>query len=352
MSKLWHFENVCNIYNHLCDEQSKQVFDTRFEYLINGDSEIFLDLLIKEGSIRCPELDEYEQNRGKHDYILFGAGVEGRRTKKILENTGRNIKGWSDNNRTIWDKEVEGLQVIPPENLLKEHDNNVVIITARYHIAQVYGNLVTLGFPRENILVPQYNFIVGTSGRQYFDMFEPNENEVFMDVGCLNGETSKEFSDWCNGKYERIYAFEPDEICWPNCKKTFEKYQMKNVDFIPKGAWSKEDTLYFSGTGAGGSGIVNTNNAYCSIPVTSIDSILDGKRVTFIKMDIEGSEMEALIGAEQSIRKYKPRLAVCIYHKRDDLWTLADYILKLNPDYKLYMRHYCTCEWETVLYAV
>lgn len=86
--------------------------------------------------------------------------------------------------------------------------------------------------------------------------------------------------------------------------------------------------------------------------MVSIDEILMGKQVTFIKLDVEGSEMAALEGASESIRRWKPKLAVSVYHKPEDLWTLASYIIELNPNYNLYLRHYTTCNYETVLYAI
>ena len=67
---------------------------------------------------------------------------------------------------------------------------------------------------------------------------------------------------------------------------------------------------------------------------------------------MEGSELQTLMGAKEIIKKDKPRLAVCVYHKPEDLWTLAEYILSLRPDYQLYLRHYTTCSYETVLYAI
>lgn len=69
-------------------------------------------------------------------------------------------------------------------------------------------------------------------------------------------------------------------------------------------------------------------------------------------MDIEGAELKALEGARECILKYSPRLAICIYHKAEDIYEIGNYILSLNPDYKLYIRHYTTCMWETVLYAI
>lgn len=80
--------------------------------------------------------------------------------------------------------------------------------------------------------------------------------------------------------------------------------------------------------------------------------MLQGKPVTFIKLDIEGAEMDALIGARMSIKKWKPRLAVCVYHRREDLVEIPLYIHGLVPEYKMYLRHYSTCRAETVLYCI
>jgi hypothetical protein len=81
------------------------------------------------------------------------------------------------------------------------------------------------------------------------------------------------------------------------------------------------------------------------------DEILE--RVTFIKMDIEGSELYALRGAEKIIRKYKPKLAICVYHKKEDIVEIPKFIMSLGLDYKLYIRHHQKCSGtETVLYAI
>ena len=88
------------------------------------------------------------------------------------------------------------------------------------------------------------------------------------------------------------------------------------------------------------------------IPVVKMDDAIPNEKVTFIKMDIEGSECEALKGAERIIRSFKPKIAISAYHKRDDLWTIPALLLSYRPDYTLYLRHY-GFEWgETVLYAI
>ena len=74
--------------------------------------------------------------------------------------------------------------------------------------------------------------------------------------------------------------------------------------------------------------------------------------VTFIKMDIEGAELEALKGSSKIIKKYMPKLAISLYHKKDDILEIPLYIKELVPEYKLYIRHYSNAGVETVLYAV
>ncbi len=75
-------------------------------------------------------------------------------------------------------------------------------------------------------------------------------------------------------------------------------------------------------------------------------------RVTFIKLDVEGAELEALKGARDTIIREHPKLAICVYHKKEDIWEIPEYILSLSKEYRLYIRHYHWNPSETVLYAV
>ena len=85
----------------------------------------------------------------------------------------------------------------------------------------------------------------------------------------------------------------------------------------------------------------------------SVDETVDpADKITMIKMDIEGSELEALKGAKKTIQRDKPKLAICIYHKPEDMADIPLYIKELVPEYKLYIRHHSNFATETVLYAV
>ena len=83
-----------------------------------------------------------------------------------------------------------------------------------------------------------------------------------------------------------------------------------------------------------------------------LDKVLFGKKVTFIKMDIEGAEMHALRGAEKIIKENLPTLAICTYHRATDLWEIPFYIKQLSPQYAIYFRHHEHSDHETVCYAL
>lgn len=110
--------------------------------------------------------------------------------------------------------------------------------------------------------------------------------------------------------------------------------------------------MHFLEEGTTGSKITDSTDAATTvIDVDSIDNVCSGDKVTFIKMDIEGSELEALRGAVNVIKRDKPRLAICIYHKPEDMYEIPFWIKETVPEYKLYIRHHTDGILETVLYA-
>lgn len=187
---------------------------------------------------------------------------------------------------------------------------------------------------------------------QYFpgvEIFVPQSEEVFVDAGAYNGKTSEAFSSWCK-EYSKIYSMEPDALMFQILREYIKLKKVSNVNCINKGAYSHTTEISFQNIEESGSSNINENGA-AKIQTISIDEMLNGDKATYIKMDIEGAEMSALCGAEKTITKYKPKLAISIYHKDDDLWKIPYYIKKKYPWYKLYIRHYTTLTTETVLYA-
>ena len=184
---------------------------------------------------------------------------------------------------------------------------------------------------------------------QYFDYFEPNEDEVFIDAGCLNGKTAVEFTQWATKGYNYIYSFEANPHAMIDCEETFKNYGLKG-EIINKGLWSEKATLHFNLSLTSDGSKIQSNGEE-KIEVVSLDEVLNGKKATFIKMDIEGAELKALLGSEKTIKKWRPRLAISIYHKLEDIVEIPALLLEIQPDYKFAIRQYDSRGSETILYA-
>ena len=179
----------------------------------------------------------------------------------------------------------------------------------------------------------------------------PRAGEVFVDGGCFNCSTDREFIRWCSGDYKKIYAYEPDRRNYGNCLELCRKEHIERIEIFNKGLWNCTAELSFRETGGQGSAI-EEGAGMTYISTTSIDDTAGKDEVTFIKLDVEGAELKALQGAEKTIRRCRPRLAVSVYHKLEDMIEIPDYILSLHNDYRLYLRHYQMSSCETILYAV
>ena len=189
--------------------------------------------------------------------------------------------------------------------------------------------------------------------KQYFppaDILNPSTEEIFVDGGAYNGVTSLEFSKWVRGKYKKIYMMEPDKLMGSVAGEFIALMGIKNVETIRKGAYSESTILNFRNLADSASSCIDKNGE-SQIETITIDEMLNCGPATYIKMDIEGAELPALIGAEHTIKHYRPKLAISIYHKEDDLWNIPYYIHQKYPWYKLYIRHYTNITTETVLYA-
>jgi len=183
--------------------------------------------------------------------------------------------------------------------------------------------------------------------RQYFEPFLnlANEGESFVDVGCFDGFTTAEFIRYCPN-YDSIQVFEPDPSNMERVKSKLGS--SRNINYHAFGASNREAVLTFE---AGGSASRFSESGKLSIQVRRIDHMIN-EPFTFLKMDIEGGELEALEGARESINKYYPRLAVSVYHKPDDLRKVPNLILSYRDDYDLYLKHYTEGVTETVMFFI
>ncbi len=182
----------------------------------------------------------------------------------------------------------------------------------------------------------------------YENILKPGGNEIYMDLGAYTGDTVAEFLGATNGKYQKIYAVEPDRR---NFRKLKENTAcLSDIELINAAIGNKDGTTHVL---KGGGRMIRRSDTGIEITVRNVDSILNNSDCTYIKMDIEGEEKAALAGAMNTIRKHSPKLNIAIYHRVEDLFELPLLVHKLNPNYKLYIRHYPYYPaWDTNLFAV
>jgi FkbM family methyltransferase len=182
----------------------------------------------------------------------------------------------------------------------------------------------------------------------YREIIKPNLYESYVDLGAYNGDTVKEMLSLTKDRYVSIYAVEPDRKNFRKlCRSTEDKKHIKAYNAV---SWCCDTQIPFS-TKAGRQSSVSSSGE--PIDAKSVDSILEGSQATLIKMDVEGCEREAIWGSVRTIKRYKPRLMIALYHRNEDIFELPLLVKKLNPGYKCYIRHQTYIPaWETNLYAV
>lgn len=239
---------------------------------------------------------------------------------------------------------IDGTKAVSFDDVVKNYKDYLIVIGTCTYGEEVYRQLVRGGIDEKNILQPKSELFSEFRGNQYFDVFLPKKEEIFLDAGSFDGQTAAGFLEWAGERGKKIYAFEPLE----EMRDIIQKRRLPKTEILNYAVWDKKEQLFFTENSAGS--FVNCDGTI-EVQGMDIDSALQGAEVTFIKMDVEGSELKALAGARNTIRNYRPRLAICIYHKPSDVWEIPSYILRLVPEYRLYIRHYTMDVQETVLYA-
>lgn len=189
---------------------------------------------------------------------------------------------------------------------------------------------------------------------QYFnDLTAECDCSVFLDCGAFIGDTAiNALQFYGRDKISHIISFEPDNqnIEIINEAVAADSIPADKFTLIKFGVSDKYAELQFS---SNGDGSVITEDGEVTIKVDAIDNMID-EPISFIKMDIEGSEYDAIIGARNIIKDNIPTLAVCVYHKREDLIEIPKLIISIagKDSYNFYIRHHQTNLTELVLYAV
>lgn len=309
--------------------------------------------------------------------------------------------------------ETTAYRIISPADLLEKYRDAFVCITSWKYEEEIRSSLIESGFPVAQILYLRSPFVIAPEvfERNYLDgyrwayeffqddrsrqkvvdrmrMFLLGEacppdslfkdgylvfpgislgdDEVYIDGGAYVGDTAEEFISNMKAagkRYSHIYSFEPDPHSLERAEKNLAPYE--RVDIVPYGLWSKPDCLCFNSDSTGSAVVPPADNGGSAddgssggdtILVTSLDVFFKEKSVeewpTLIKMDLEGSEREALMGAAEIIKAKKPQLIICAYHKPEDIYELPQTILKFRSDYKLSLWQIGESFWDVILYAI
>lgn len=188
---------------------------------------------------------------------------------------------------------------------------------------------------------------------QYFspDVVRVRGDEVFVDCGAYDGDTLAALLEHAGGSFTRFVAFEPDPA---NLTALHDRVAglpeqlAERVEVVEAAVASTAGTVTFGGLGAA-AGIAD--GGALEVQTVVVDDVVDGP-VTYLKMDIEGAELDALAGAERTIARDRPVLTLCAYHAPDHIWRLPLAVEQIAEGYTYRLRRYGADCWDLIVYAL
>lgn len=180
------------------------------------------------------------------------------------------------------------------------------------------------------------DFIFTTEHEYFLNGFLPKAGDIAIDGGSYDGDTAADFVR----QGATVYAFEMDVANYQLCIAPAKKF---NFTIENLGLSNQRSEAFYSQGGWGSRKLAEKRNGALVGHFIDLDTYVDLKElpcVDYIKLDIEGSELAALCGAAKTITRWKPKMAICVYHKPEDLWTLPTYIKSLRSDYEFQFRHH------------
>ena len=348
--------------------------------------------------------------------VLFGAGNFGRQVLGNLRREGMEPLAFVDNNPLIWGKSVDGVPLFSPQEAAERFGKSAAfLVTIRSHenqhrfvdtkqILQALGCRRVISFmpflwkypgtflPYFYIDLPhkthenadalkavfplwsdeesQHTYLTQLKWRtladydrlpahateqQYFpeSIFSLRDNEVFIDCGAYDGDTIREFLDKAGGCFDRIVAFEPDQQNFQNLSDSIQNLPAgvrERIILLKKAVGREEGKIRFDDVGSPSSR--RSEEGAAEVELVSLDHAVRSYKPSYVKLDIEGAEPDALLGARSVIKQHSPLLAVCVYHQQDHLWRIPSLIRSLSSRYRFFLRAHNEEGWELVCYAV
>ena len=339
--------------------------------------------------------------------VIFGAGGLGRKMVYGLSGIGIRPLAICDNNRQLWGKRIDDIEIVSPKSAVETFPGAVFTISI-WHPSKHEGllrhekDLRTLGcrevvcfipffwmYPEvflPNLFWQQPGYFGGHTplinaarelfdnlgkeefdrqlsfrlsgdcrklqdpdlGLQYFpeEVISLRNDETFVDCGAFDGDTVRDFMAVSGGSFKQVIALEPDLA---NVRQLSSAVDDSRVRIHPYAVGARREVLRMSSSGASSS--FNAQGEH-EVQCVTLDELLANESPTFIKMDIEGSEIDALHGAAATIRRCSPKIAACVYHHPDHLWQVPLLLKHLLPNSRLTLRSHMLDGFDTVCYCL
>jgi FkbM family methyltransferase len=345
--------------------------------------------------------------------VLFGSGNLGRRAAEALREIGINPLAITDNNQMRWGTQIDGLEVLAPVEAAKRYGRDSVFLVTiwnEFHwfketeqqlkddgcdcvasypklhwrfperflpwmlsdlpsklykeagpilaAAAIWADAESKATFETNIRLRALGDLTSIPGRPVENTYLPMElikfsdDDSFLDCGATSGEMLQDLVKKRSENFERFHAVEADNISYPKLEAYREGLPAslrEKLKLYKCAVGAMRSTVRFVHSGLTGSRISDEG---LPIECYPIDDLFADQPLTFIKMDIEGAEFDALKGASKVIQRDRPILAICVYHTQNDIWRIPLFIHGMLAEHKLYLRAYEGDGYQTVMYAV
>lgn len=346
----------------------------------------------------------------KKPIIFWGCGNNAKIVKRLLEKKGITPTAFCDNNPILVGGEIEGVRILSYEQVVEQFDDYCIVLTVAINNAiPILDQLESVGEKKpvfhmekpfkvdEDFL--EYDYMIGNMDRfeEVYNMLEDEKSKdifvtcvnfklsgnkmelmkyvdgdtffdekiiplkadySFVDVGAYTGDTLLRFYGFCRGKYEQIYALEPDKGNFNALQHLVKFGRLNNIHLFNVGGWDTKTELTFFTLANNDERHFDSPNFFKGmedtipnslniqkemyieekIEVDTVDNLLQGAKCDVIKINALAADFQVLRGSRETIKKYKPVIVGEYGTQKEYLLDMIKYIKEIEPTYKIYLR--------------